>query len=104
MYQIRKLSEENSLIKPAEEYYFIIRMAIHFTLLKLQKCVDFTWNFVHSSEPHNRYCVITYKMLKHIQPNFMVYLISMKDMQWIPFENFIWIFFCLHLIKQSTSK
>ncbi len=32
-------------------------------------------------------CVITLKMLNNFQPNFRVYLISMKDTQWIPFEN-----------------
>ncbi len=56
---------------------------------KVQKCVDFSWNVVHSSEPQNRLCVITPKMLNQIQPNFRVYLISMKYMHGIRFEN-IW--------------
>ncbi len=42
---------------------------------------------VHSSETQNRLCVITLQMLNEFQPHFRVSFISMKDIQWIPFEH-----------------
>ncbi len=59
---------------------------------KVQKCANFSCNFVHSSQPQNRLCIRILKMLNRFQPNFRVYFISIKDMYGIPFQNIGYIF------------